>query len=57
MPLEFFHAFNDSIYVIGAVRTIYLVNILGVYRVELQDVVIDTHQRIVYLLTMDERGV
>ena len=57
MAVEGFHAFNDGVYVVSAVRTVHLINIYGVYGIQFQNVVVHTHQRIVYLRAMDERGV
>ena len=55
--MEGLEAVDDEMDIIGAVGMIYLINIGGINGVELQDVIIDLHQGIVYLGTVDHCAV
>ena len=57
VTMEGLEAVDDLIDIIGAVRVIYLINISGIDGVEFQDVVIHLHERVVYLWTVDHRGI
>ena len=48
---------DDQIDIVSTVRMIYLINISGIDGVEFQDVVIHLHEGIMYLRTVDHRGV
>ena len=48
---------DDQIDIVSTVRMIYLINIGGIDSVEFQDVVIHLHEGIMYLLTVDHRGI
>ena len=55
--MEAFHVFDDLLDIVVAGGAIYLINIGGVHGVELQDVVVDTHQGVVHLWTVNHCGV
>ena len=57
VAMEGLEAVDDQIDIVGAVRMIYLINIGGIDSVEFQDVVIHLHEGIMYLLTVDHRGI
>ena len=57
VTMEGLEAVDDLIDIVGAVRVIYLINISGIDGVEFQDVVIHLHERVVYLWTVDHRGI
>ena len=57
MAIEAFHVFDNLPHVVTGVGLVYLSDILWIDSVKLQDVVVDTHQGVVHLWTMNHGGV